>query len=454
MRRIQHVALLVDPAQLRDFHVQLALRLSSEIADRVTITRGRSRYPIPAAVDLLFELERLTQGTGAIRLPRRVGLNSFPLEETSSQERPNLLIDFCGQEVPAADRVVRVLYDGLQSETAAIGALVDGRMPTIAIEDASTGAQVASGIPCADNAGSVSGAFECVLARAVTLLLAGVRSGFQTAGTVARSPAGELRLHALAAFQAKAMAHAVVRHLYRLCFYTPHWRCCWRFIDGPDVWATRTLSGAPWNIVPDTGFRFYADPFPFEHRGRSYLFVEGSRPPARQGDHFGAAVRRKRTYRTRTAGPRRALAPVISAPDRARRSGLDNTRELAEPVHRPLSGSTISEQMGSRIRSRGKYRGERRHRHSARWPLLDVCRNPRWRRLLVGHAVDFLCERSSRPVGRSSAQSDPRRSGDGAAGGGDGRARRQVVAPGAGLHGRLRHRHWARGSHPAGPGRI
>jgi hypothetical protein len=274
MQRIRHVALVVDPAQLRGFHAELALRLSSEIADRVTVTWGRSRYPIPAAVDLLFELERLTQRTGANRLSRCVDARSVPLAETSPQERPDLLIDFCGQEAPAADRVVRVLYDGLQSETAAIGAIVHGRMPTIAIEEAGTGAQVTSGAPCADNAGSVSEAFECVLARAVTLLLAGVRNGSPTAGRVAPSPAGEFRLRSLAAFEVKAMAHAVVRHLYRLCFYTPHWRCCWRFVDGPDVWTTRTLSGAPWNIVPDPGYRFYADPFPFELRGRSYLFVE------------------------------------------------------------------------------------------------------------------------------------------------------------------------------------
>ena len=274
MRRIQHIALLVDPAHLRGFHVQLALRLSSEIADRVTIMRGRSQHPIPAAVDLLFELERLTCRTGANRLSRRLDVHSFPVAQTAPQDRPALVIDFCGGEAPAADRIVRVLYDGLQSEAAAIGALVAGRMPIIDIEEPDTGVQLASGVPCADNAGSISEAFECVLARVVTLLLAGVRNECRSTGRKARSAADALRLRSLAAFEVKALAHAVVRHLYRLCFYTPHWRCCWRFVDGPDVWATKTLSGSRWNIVPDPGFRFYADPFPFEHRGRSYLFVE------------------------------------------------------------------------------------------------------------------------------------------------------------------------------------
>jgi hypothetical protein len=27
-------------------------------------------------------------------------------------------------------------------------------------------------------------------------------------------------------------------------------------------------------VLPDPGFRFYADPFPFEHKGRNYVFVE------------------------------------------------------------------------------------------------------------------------------------------------------------------------------------
>ena len=74
----------------------------------------------------------------------------------------------------------------------------------------------------------------------------------------------------------------------------------------------------------------------------------GSRPPARQGDYLGGAVRGKRTDRTSAAGPRRTLAPVVSAPDRACRSGLDDPRELAEQVHRALSRRTVSGQMGSR----------------------------------------------------------------------------------------------------------
>jgi hypothetical protein len=45
-------------------------------------------------------------------------------------------------------------------------------------------------------------------------------------------------------------------------------------VDGPDLWDTRTLAGTSWNVMPDPGFRFYADPFPFVHEGRGYVFVE------------------------------------------------------------------------------------------------------------------------------------------------------------------------------------
>ena len=40
------------------------------------------------------------------------------------------------------------------------------------------------------------------------------------------------------------------------------------------LWQTGTLAGTAWNVIPDPGFCFYADPFPFVHRGRSYIFVE------------------------------------------------------------------------------------------------------------------------------------------------------------------------------------
>src|SRR4051812_8256050 len=40
------------------------------------------------------------------------------------------------------------------------------------------------------------------------------------------------------------------------------------------LWQAKSVIGTAWNVIPDPGFRFYADPFPLVHHGRTYVFVE------------------------------------------------------------------------------------------------------------------------------------------------------------------------------------
>ena len=59
----------------------------------------------------------------------------------------------------------------------------------------------------------------------------------------------------------------------RARFHHAHWRVGYRFCEGDGVAGSGRL-GTGWQILPDTGDRFYADPFPFHFQGRAYLFVE------------------------------------------------------------------------------------------------------------------------------------------------------------------------------------
>ena len=302
---IRQVALVVDPTRLRLAHRELAERLAADSTVGVTVIRGRSQPPLPRSAELLLELERTIRRLPGPRLTDRIDLCRLTLADCQAPDRPDLVIDLCGDQAAAPrGRSVRVLYDGAPGETALLGALLAGRMPVIEIEQAGTGAILASGIPGADNAGTILEAFECVLARVTTLLLSVVRN--PTPRPAAGRSAHPVRMRALAAFEAKAVAHSIVRRLYALCFHTPHWRTCWRFVDGADLWQTRTLDGTVWNILPDPGFRFYADPFAFVHQGKSYLFVE-------DWDH-----RRSKAVisvvRFGDAGPSGPAAPVLEEP--------------------------------------------------------------------------------------------------------------------------------------------
>ncbi|MEB2844605.1 hypothetical protein GAO09_03220 [Rhizobiales bacterium RZME27] len=53
-----------------------------------------------------------------------------------------------------------------------------------------------------------------------------------------------------------------------------YWQTGYRLIDGAGIAQSRKLDGPPFMLLPDDGNRFYADPFAFDHKGRSYLFVE------------------------------------------------------------------------------------------------------------------------------------------------------------------------------------
>jgi hypothetical protein len=274
---VRHIGLLVDPSRLRVVHRELASRLS-QAGLHVSVLTGRAQLPLPGSAELLLRLERLIHRITGPLLSARLDFRQLDLPPYSRRDPPDLVIDLCGDEESGPNsRTVRVLYDGIAGEAALMGALLAGRMPRIDIEDPYRGVIVASGVPCADNAATVSGALECVLARVVTLATSVVQ-------TCALSPAGPgsgaaaalppLRVRDMAMREARILAHTIIHRLYQLCFHTPHWRTCWRFVDGPDLWQSRSLAGTSWNVLPDPGFRFYADPFPFVHEGRTWLFVE------------------------------------------------------------------------------------------------------------------------------------------------------------------------------------
>lgn len=74
-------------------------------------------------------------------------------------------------------------------------------------------------------------------------------------------------------FLARGLTARLVHKLFagRKPFY---WQVAYRMIDGPGVAETGALDGPAFTVLPDDGARFYADPFPFEHQGRQFLFVE------------------------------------------------------------------------------------------------------------------------------------------------------------------------------------
>lgn len=265
---VRRVTLVLDPGALRAVHGEIARQLSAA-GIAVSIAQAPAAESLPSSVELLLTLERMVlRGRGRLGERLAPGALAYP----AASEKADLTIDLSGSAAPL-ERTLRLVYDGVAGERALMGALFAGRMPTIALQDLATGAVVNCARPGADNAGTIHAALEGVLAGVVTLTLQTVR-GFGTSMEGAAPQSRPADLRALVAFETRGLARAALRRLYHMCCYAPHWRVCWRRIDGADLFDTQTLAGTTWQILPDPGTHFYADPFAFVHQGQTCVFVE------------------------------------------------------------------------------------------------------------------------------------------------------------------------------------
>ncbi len=231
---------------------------------------ARAAPPLPSAVGLLMTLERVVYGLPADDVTGAA--SCADLARFVAVADPDLVLDFT-DAAPDAARTWRITFDGVADEAAALAALIAHRTPVVAIADAASGAVIVSGHPGTETAGIFTLALRDVLARTATLIIAALDGAAARLAAVPPPPR-TLTNAALAAFAAKSLARAAAGRLYHLCYNAPHWRVGWRFVDGPDV---IDLLGHPpggWRDLPDDRSRFYADPFPVEHRGRMFLFVE------------------------------------------------------------------------------------------------------------------------------------------------------------------------------------
>jgi hypothetical protein len=264
----RRVTMVLDPASARAVHGVIAARLS-QAGVTVSLSQAPSSHDIPSSVELLLTLERMvTRGHAALGARCELAALALP----TAIERPDLTIDFSGNAA-ASGRTLRLVYDGVAGERGLMGALFAGRLPSIAFQDVATGAVVSHAQPGADSAATIHAALEAVLAAVATLTQQTVR-GFGNS-TDAPTPVNRAPgLPELIAFETRTLARAAVSRLYRLCCHSPHWRVCWRRVDHADLFDAKTLTGSAWQVLPDPGTHFYADPFPFRHQGRTFLFVE------------------------------------------------------------------------------------------------------------------------------------------------------------------------------------
>lgn len=261
------VRLLLPRGNPLRWHIVLRDRLA-QVGLHVGL-RAAPGAETPLALSLCADLERLVYRRRGGGLCEPAG--DIPFDDVDADEAR--VVDLTGTASPARGAIVP-LYDGAPGDAARDAALLDGRMPHVALAGARENGfeTLSEGLPAHERPWSLNAGREAVAARLLVLTQIALRGpaqgDFRTMQTsVARR--GPI------AFEAASLAARASARLSRLVAHDHHWRTGWRrqSADG-GVMGRQDWSGDGWTWLADDRARFYADPFPFEHEGRTYLFCE------------------------------------------------------------------------------------------------------------------------------------------------------------------------------------
>lgn len=267
------ICLNLDPSRLLRWHFWVAEALAARPGNEVFCRYAAVRHPIPVACRLLFDVERMIYGSraGEAVVPMEAALRALP---TQADGPPDLTIDFAGGEQAApGGRVVTPLFNGVAGEIGVIAALTQGRDIIVELHDSAYPRLVWIARPASADRAITSVSLDGALSCAVELILKAASDG------AAPSPGpSEPGLNRPFAISAAAIARAssmvawkAAKLLDRLTTGGSVWGIGWRFtgsaslIEGGD---------APFRMLASDPRCYVADPFPFHHRGRDYIFLE------------------------------------------------------------------------------------------------------------------------------------------------------------------------------------
>ncbi len=289
-----HFELRLDSRYIRFWHVALLERVSRRPGVVASVDLAPcANHPGPTAAALL-QLDRLLHGVARV-MTAPAGPAAVSPYARQPGATPDIVLDLCGDAASAPEsRVWRLEFDGADHRVAAddsalLQLLLTRQAPVARILEADQVVAVAR--LGAEYNGSHASAIEDFLSRTITLVEAALTG---TARAITAAPAAVVPHRAITMPRAgqtalRGVAGAAIRHAYRLVYASPHWRVGWRRLNGPDLLDLRRHPDTGWQILPDDGHRFYADPFPIERGRELTVFVEEF--PHRTGKGVISAVR-------------------------------------------------------------------------------------------------------------------------------------------------------------------
>nr|WP_255618260.1 formyl transferase [Aurantimonas sp. VKM B-3413] len=236
-------------------------------------------------VERLFRLETLVDRS--LTPAASTHIEASALEARAAMVgTPTLLLDLtpggaeAGLDDASAADLWHLTFDGTRGEPGLVTALLAGRTPVVEIRCGYN--LVESGRVGTEHQGELLRSFEDCLARTATIIEGALRRRF--GGSPSSPPAAvmpepaegptQLGISELTQRAISILKQAALKRVLRTAFYSPHWRVGWRRIVDGDLFDLRAYPEGGWEFLPDDGTRFYADPFPIELGGRTFLFIE------------------------------------------------------------------------------------------------------------------------------------------------------------------------------------
>lgn len=263
------ISLHLDPARLFRWHLWLIEALTAVPGCEVSVKFCGLRQPLPSYCKSLFEFERLVYRLKGQHALDPVPQSAFPVGSDESA----LIINLAGTEpAHATARVLTPCFNGIVGEIGAMAILFDAATMSVEIHDS------AQPVPWTATPALVAhDIFTCgldnLLSSAIGLILKAISEKQPAQPASIGSPARVMSAPQTIMAAVNAFAHRSLQYLYTRARGGTRWAIGWRIVENPFYNLLDRRVGA-FSILRDDRRRFYADPFPFVHNGRYFVFVE------------------------------------------------------------------------------------------------------------------------------------------------------------------------------------
>jgi hypothetical protein len=267
------ICLNLDASRLLRWHVWLANALAEVPGNEISRAIAPHRRPLPLGSRLLLELERLVYGFRGDGATDRMEAALLSLPQQAGQA--DVVIDMSGEEpLPAARRVLTPLFNGVPGEIGVMAALANDQELLVDLYDTARPSRPWTARPASADREVFAASLDGVLSCAVALILKALRDETGSAAPgVRRQKIAMPSLGTLSSFAwaTGTVAAKMARLLDMVTTGGRAWGVGWRIDESASL---LDRGEGTFRVLSGGADSYLADPFPFRHEGRDFIFVE------------------------------------------------------------------------------------------------------------------------------------------------------------------------------------